>query len=138
MTTERAARADAGFTLIEVLIALVILAVGLLALEAMGIGAARMVARAQNQSEYAAAASDTLEKTLNRIRAFNGAAGPTSYTLADGATVALNVARTDLDDASTALDLWSVTVTVTPPSGGVLRASDGVTLRSTLLQRNAP
>lgn len=134
MSTERAARADAGFTLIEVLIALVILAVGLLALEAMGIGAARMVARAQNQSEYAAAASDTLEKTLNRIKAGGGTAGNTVYTLADGAGVALTVARTDLDNASTALDLWSVTVTVTPPSGGVLRPSDGVTLRSNVLR----
>ena len=134
MNTERAARADAGFTLIEVLIALVILAVGLLALEAMGIGAARMVARAQNQSEYAAAASDTLEKTLNRIKAGSGAAGTSSYTLSDGAGVALTVARTDLDNASTALDLWRVTVTVTPPSGGVLRPSDGVTLRSNVLR----
>jgi type IV pilus assembly protein PilV len=134
VSTERTARADAGFTLIEVLIALVILAVGLLALEAMGIGAARMVARAQNQSEYAAAASDTLEKTLNRIRAGSGAVGTSSYTLSDGAGVALNVARTDLDNASTALDLWSVTVTVTPPSGGALRPSDGVTLRSNVLR----
>lgn len=133
MTSERAPRPDAGFTLIEVLIALVILAVGLLALEALGIGAARTVARAQNQSEYAAVASDTLEKTLNRIRAGNGAAGTTTYTMPDGAGVSLDVALTDLNNASTALDLWSVTVTVTPPTGGVLKPTDGVTLRSNVL-----
>ena len=46
-----------GFTLIEVLIAMVILAVGLLAVEAMGIGAARLVARADRQGEFTALAT---------------------------------------------------------------------------------
>jgi prepilin-type N-terminal cleavage/methylation domain-containing protein len=57
-----------GFTLIEVLIAMVILAVGLLALEAMGIGAARLVARADRQSEYTAMATADLEAALNQYR----------------------------------------------------------------------
>lgn len=57
-----------GFTLIEVLMAMVILAVGLLALEAMGIGAARMVARADRQSEYTAMAMADLEAALNQFR----------------------------------------------------------------------
>lgn len=57
-----------GFTLIEVLIAMVILAVGLLALESMGIGAARMVARADRESEYTAVATAELEAALNTFR----------------------------------------------------------------------
>ncbi len=57
-----------GFTLIEVLVAMVILAIGLLALEAMGIGAARMVARADQQSDYTALASAELENALNVYR----------------------------------------------------------------------
>jgi prepilin-type N-terminal cleavage/methylation domain-containing protein len=57
-----------GFTLIEVLIAMVILAIGLLALESMGIGAARLVARADRQSEYTAMATADLEAALNQFR----------------------------------------------------------------------
>jgi len=63
-----------GFTLIEVLVAMVILAVGLLALESMGIGAARMVARADRQSEYTAMATADLEAALNQFRT-TGAVG---------------------------------------------------------------
>ncbi|HVH13692.1 MAG TPA: prepilin-type N-terminal cleavage/methylation domain-containing protein [Longimicrobium sp.] len=63
-----------GFTLIEVLIAMVILAVGLLAVEAMGIGAARLVARADRQSEFTALATADLEAALNQFRT-TGAVG---------------------------------------------------------------
>ena len=42
-----------GFTLIEVVVAMVILALGLLGLEALGIGAARSIATADRQSGYA-------------------------------------------------------------------------------------
>lgn len=64
-----------GFTLIEVLIAMVILAVGLLALEAMGIGAARMVARADRQGEYTVMAMADLEAALNQFRTSGNVAG---------------------------------------------------------------
>lgn len=63
-----------GFTLIEVLIAMVILAVGLLAVEAMGIGAARLVARADRQGEFTALATADLEAALNQFRT-TGAVG---------------------------------------------------------------
>jgi prepilin-type N-terminal cleavage/methylation domain-containing protein len=59
---------EAGFTLIEVLVAMIILAVGLLGLEAMGIGAARSVVMAERQSEYATLASDSLESALHQLR----------------------------------------------------------------------
>jgi prepilin-type N-terminal cleavage/methylation domain-containing protein len=68
-----------GFTLIEVLVAMVILAVGLLALESMGIGAARMVARADRESEYTAMAMAELETALSRFRA-TGAVAPSTRT----------------------------------------------------------
>lgn len=56
-----------GFTLVEVLVAMVIFAVGLLALEAMAIGAARSVARADRQSEYTTAATVQLEQVVQRV-----------------------------------------------------------------------
>jgi type IV pilus modification protein PilV len=123
-----------GFTLIEVLIALVILAVGLLALESLGIGASRMVARAQAQSEYSAIAADTLERTLNRIRGNAGAAVNQTWTVSRGATASLVVTSAAVNTGGPALNLWTVTVTITPPATGVLRPSDGVTLRSNVIQ----
>jgi hypothetical protein len=47
---------------------MVILAVGLLALEALGIGAARSIALAERQSGYATIASDSLESALHQLR----------------------------------------------------------------------
>jgi prepilin-type N-terminal cleavage/methylation domain-containing protein len=58
----------AGFTLVEVLVAMVILAVGLLGLEALGIGVARSLSLAQRQSLYATLASDSLESALHQLR----------------------------------------------------------------------
>jgi prepilin-type N-terminal cleavage/methylation domain-containing protein len=66
--SERPVRGTAGFTLIEVLVAMVILALGLLGLEALGIGAARSIALADRQSTYATIASDSLESALHQLR----------------------------------------------------------------------
>ena len=101
-----------GFTLIEVLAAMVILAIGLLALEAMGIGAARAVARADAQSEYIALATDRLERTLTRVD--QGQAVASGTETVDGAQVATVVAADNAGGRS----VFTVTVTVTPPSGG--------------------
>lgn len=57
-----------GFTLIEVLIALVILAIGILGLEALGIYAIRAVAQADRNSRSAAVATLYLEDGLQKIR----------------------------------------------------------------------
>lgn len=62
-------RGESGFTLIEVLVAMIILAVGLLALEALGIGAARAIVIAERQSGYVTVASDSLESALHQLRA---------------------------------------------------------------------
>ena len=57
-----------GFSLIEVVAAMAILAIGLLGLEAMGIRAARSVALADRQSGYAAIEADSLESAMHQLR----------------------------------------------------------------------
>ena len=67
MRTEPGIR-EAGFTLIEVLVAMVILSVGLLGLEALGIGAARSVVNADNQTRMATAATRAMEAKQQEVR----------------------------------------------------------------------
>ena len=57
-----------GFTLIEVLIALVLLAVGLLALQALGVSAARSTAWAERNDRAAEVAIRYLEESLLDLR----------------------------------------------------------------------
>lgn len=68
MATERPPHPEAGFTLIEVLAAMVILAVGLLGLEALGISAARSIVIAERQSRFAATATRYMETEQAEIR----------------------------------------------------------------------
>ncbi len=107
LQARRHARGQDGFTLVEVLIAMVILAVGLLALEALGIGAAKMVGRAERQGDYITAATTRLENTMAQLRQTAGPTPPAEQTEAiPGAqlrTQAVGNGR-----------LWTVTVTVTP------------------------
>lgn len=142
MATEPSPRADAGFSLIEVLIAMIILSVGLLALESLGIGAARSVRRAQAQSNYATTAQELMERTLVRIsQAPDVAIADTSYTAATGervfrtASASTVVGTTRNYVAGTTLKSWTVTVRVLPPTNlGVLAASDSVRMVSNVIQ----
>lgn len=68
MRTNLKVKGEAGFTLIEVLAAMMILAIGLMGLQALGIGAARSVVRADRQSELAAIATATIETNQQAIR----------------------------------------------------------------------
>lgn len=68
MHTESRAHSEAGFTLIEVLAAMMVLAIGLMGLQALGIGAARSIVRADHQSEVAAIATATIEARQQAIR----------------------------------------------------------------------
>ncbi|HEX2076147.1 MAG TPA: prepilin-type N-terminal cleavage/methylation domain-containing protein [Longimicrobium sp.] len=106
-----------GFTLVEVLVAMVILAIGLLALEAMGIGAARAVARADLQSEYTALATDRMERALSLIRQNQAVAG--LDTVMDGATLTTSVVQA----AAGTRQSFTVTVTVTPTSSATRRVT---------------
>ena len=107
-----------GFTLVEVLVAMVILAIGLLALEAMGIGAARAVSRADLQSEYTALATERVERALSLIRQNQAVAGLDTVTRE--ATLTTTVAQA----AAGTRTSFTVTVTVTPISS----STRGVTL----------
>lgn len=61
-------RTESGFTLIEVLVAMVILSVGLLGLEALAIGASRSVTLSAKQSRYATIASQRMEELKHSVR----------------------------------------------------------------------
>lgn len=82
--------AEGGFTLIEVLIAMLILAIGLLGLEALGIGAARSIARADNQSEMTLLAGRVMEDRILEIRRAPGVVN-TSRVCAEEAETGLHV-----------------------------------------------
>lgn len=99
-----------GFTLAEVLVAMVILAVGLLALEAMGIGAARMVARADRESELTALATDRLERALNQVDM--GATPAAGVEAVGGNSLTTTVATAPMG----ARTLITVTVSAAPPA----------------------
>lgn len=102
----------AGFTLIEVLIAMVVLAVGLLALESLAIGASRRIASANRMTEYTLIASQQLETVQERARA-GGNPGSSDVRLANGTRV-----QTVVQQNTQSGTLWTITVTVTPPSPG--------------------
>lgn len=147
VTTEPAARGDAGFTLIEVLIAMVILAVGLLAVEALGIGAARAVQRARVQSAYTALATDELEQTMVLIDmspdttlATRSYTVPSNSGATSGARLTRTATRGDIPNTTpgggrTTLKLWTVVVSVLPPTNStVIARSDSVHLESNVIR----
>lgn len=111
-----AASSEAGFTLIEVLFAFIILAFGLLALEALGIHASRLTARAAYQSDYVSLATDSLESYTSQILANANPAGRSGVV--NGATVNISVTPVGT--------LRTVTVTVIPPVSRVLTQSDSI------------
>ena len=114
LAERRAPMGRQGFTLVEVLAAMVILAVGLLALEALGIGAARAVVRADRQSEYTALATDRLERTLTQIDQSQNPAS--TSTVENGSRIDVLVGSAPAGGRTA----WTVTVTVTPPANPTL------------------
>ena len=107
MISDTRPRNREGFTLIEVVVAMVILAVGLLGLEALGIGAARSNALAERQSGYATIAGDSLESAMHQLRR---QALPSQFCRSDLAHGDRLSRRVDLGTPQ----LATVTVTVIP------------------------
>lgn len=130
-------RGDEGFTLLEVLIAMIILSVGLLAIEGLAVGAASTTASASRRSQYAEQATDYMERTLSALREGQGANDAT-VTLRDnsGASAAtLTVTVTDrgvLAAPSPANRRWDVMVRVIPTS--TTRLADSVNLVASVIQ----
>lgn len=122
MTETAVPRKDAGFTLVEVMIALVILAVGLLSLEALGIGAARMVNRAQLQSQYVTAAADTLEPVMAALRDDLIESYPTSTVPVRNGSMVVTAARNGT--------MWTVSATITPASSSLFSADETIQVTS--------
>ncbi len=122
----RPPRRAGGFTLVEVLVALVILAVGLLALEALGIGATRMVNKARRESQFVAVATSELERVSGQIRGGQNPSGATKAVTGGSMTTA--VSQTG--------GLWTVTVTVTPSAGNARVNSSPVTLSANVFRPN--
>ena len=102
----RLPRGTEGFTLIEVLIAMFILAVGMMSLEALGIRAAHLVGRSERQGDFLAHATSRLETTMAQIRQNVGTPPADRTEQIAGASL-----RTQ---ATLAGRLWTVKVTVTP------------------------
>ncbi len=82
MVTLRSERSESGFTLVEVVVAMVVLAVGLMGLQALTISAIRSVAIGHERTEHAVFASSLLEEGMRQVRAANDcfADGPTAGT----------------------------------------------------------
>jgi prepilin-type N-terminal cleavage/methylation domain-containing protein len=127
------ARRDAGFTLVEVLVAMVILAIGLLGIEAMAIGASRQIAAANLTTEYTLLASQDLESELRRVRQ-RLPAQTRAYDVPEGPSVSVvSNAQAQPDGGS----LWTVAVTVTPRTHTHLRLAP-ITVTGRALTPNPP
>jgi Tfp pilus assembly protein PilV len=95
---------------VEVLIAMLILAVGLLGLEAMAIGASRTIATASRMTEYTLIASQQLETVLEQARTGQNPESSVAE-LENGTDIDIDV---DTDNQGAAGTLYTVRVTVTP------------------------
>jgi len=119
---------NAGFTLVEVLIAFVILAIGLLAIEALGIGASRLVTRAQRMADYSTWATSKLESSLDSIRQGFVVAGATG-TLSGGTWE-----RTVTSSApATGVVFQTIRISVRPTASNILAASDSISVTGNVL-----
>jgi prepilin-type N-terminal cleavage/methylation domain-containing protein len=103
----RTTPAQAGFTLIEVLMAMVILSVGLLSLMPLGATGLTMVALADQRTERTMEAASHMDRSMLQLRS-TGALADSSWTLPSGD----KIVRT----ASRAADtkVWAVSVQVAP------------------------
>jgi len=78
MSSISPSRSESGFSLIEVVVAMLILAVGFLGLQALTISAIRSVGVGHERTEHAVFASSLLEEGMRQVRSANdcSVAGP--------------------------------------------------------------
>jgi prepilin-type N-terminal cleavage/methylation domain-containing protein len=126
-----AAAARNGFTLVEVLVALVILAVGLLGLGALGSAVARSLGTADRDTRAAAIASAFLEDALDRLLDNEIPASCHEQELPDGALLTRTVRL-----GATPAGPHHVEVIVTPAPHGT--APRPFTVRTHVLARATP
>lgn len=126
VTIERRVVAGArGFTLVEVLVATLILSVGLLALESLGIAVSRSMTRAERESEWAFAAGRRAERTLDSLRSgCLGAHAPAVVELLGAATTADTLVREITEVAG----LYTVRLSLRPAQAAGLVRPDTFTL----------
>ncbi len=123
MSTEVRPRAcERGFTLIEVLIAMVLLAISLMALVPLGVVAVRQTGLADRNTRSAAQAAEYLETALSQLREHSldsnlPLPAQLCLTLPNGDVVSRRV-RTAGNDPATSARLPRVEVTVTPEPRG--------------------
>jgi prepilin-type N-terminal cleavage/methylation domain-containing protein len=122
---DAADRSRAGFTLVEVVVAMLLLAVGFLGLTAVGAGSLRLVATAEMRTGRTMEAATHMERSLLRIRQA-GALADSSWTLPNGDRIDRTVTR------SSDGKLWSVSLRLTPAaahqSGQTIRLNSHVFL----------
>jgi type IV pilus modification protein PilV len=131
-------RGQAGFTLVEIIVALLLLAIGLLGVEALALNASRMMARAEKQTIWMGVAADTLERTVAQIREGSLTVAPSTpqtYQLTGGDTVRLAVSNADISNSSPGAKLWTVQVSVYPNRRGtLLQRSDSIGMVSSVVK----
>jgi len=95
-------RKQCGFTLVEVLVAVVILAIGLLGLAGLQLSSLQASQQAYLRSQATVLSQDIVERMrANRTAALNG---DYDVAMADGVPTGADIATNDLDDWLTALD----------------------------------
>lgn len=104
---------DAGFTLLEVLFAMMLLGIGIMGLQGLAISSARTIGQAELRSEHALIAVQEMEKGL--LNARGGACtppSPSTFTLENGDAVQTTVTPTTATQCT-------VTVQILPASGAL-------------------
>ncbi len=114
----RHGRLNAGFTLMEILIALSIFSIGILAVAAMQMRSMQVNNMASNITESTTWAQDTMEDLISRSWGdARLAEGTQSETAQDGTVVTWTVTDVEMDTASAGAELKRITVRATYNDG---------------------
>jgi len=118
-----AANGENGFTLIEVMIALVIFSIGVLGLAAMQIDFIRGNATARGVTEAASQASDKMEELMDPNVAYDSVVSSTAPETAGGYTLNWTVTNPDMDSDGVAdTDYKHIQLTVSWNDGADARS----------------